>query len=132
MEPKESHFCAPSEGRAESEPEGEGRSKLTVADDGGLEGDDRAAAREGGRDLRRHRDRHAGTGTGGGRNRRVVRRASRPSWLGYCVQASIQSTPPTARVNSLGRITKLGLFFSFLFSFQRWAGAELRVPVGVS
>ena len=36
-----------------------------MADDGGLEGDDRAAAREGGRDLRRDRDGHAGTGTGG-------------------------------------------------------------------
>jgi hypothetical protein len=32
------------------------RSKLTMADDGGLEGDHRAAAREGGRDLRRHRN----------------------------------------------------------------------------
>jgi hypothetical protein len=38
------------------EPEGKGRSKLTVADDGGFEGDDRAAAHEGGRDLRRHHD----------------------------------------------------------------------------
>ena len=33
------------------EPEGKGRSKLTVGDDGGLEGDDRAAARESGRNL---------------------------------------------------------------------------------
>jgi hypothetical protein len=36
-------------------------SKLTVADDGGLEGDDRAAARESGRDLRCHHDRHLRT-----------------------------------------------------------------------
>ena len=33
------------------EPEGKGRSKLTVGDDGGLEGDDRAAAHESSRDL---------------------------------------------------------------------------------
>jgi len=69
--------------RMKREAEGKGRSKLTVADDGGLEGDDRAAARESGRDLRRHHDRHlrrlrrfslqpyAGGG-GGGKISRVV------------------------------------------------------------
>jgi len=44
--------------RMKRETDGKGRSKLTMADDGGLEGDDRAAARESGRDLRRHHDRH--------------------------------------------------------------------------
>jgi len=37
--------------RMKRETDGKGRSKLTVADDGGLEGDDRAAARESGRNL---------------------------------------------------------------------------------
>jgi len=37
--------------RMKREPEGKGRSKLSVGDDGGLEGDDRAATRESGRGL---------------------------------------------------------------------------------
>jgi len=37
--------------RMKREPEGKGRSKLSVGDDGGLEGDNRTAARESGRGL---------------------------------------------------------------------------------
>jgi hypothetical protein len=61
-----------------------------VADDGGLEGDDCAAARESGRDLRRHHDRHLRrlcrlslqpyAGDGGGKSRQQF--ATRPGRAG--------------------------------------------------
>lgn len=66
-------------------------SKLTVADDGGLEGDDRAAARESGRDLRCHHDRHLRTAAavpvlsrlyGGGEAKSIQQLATEPDIRG--------------------------------------------------